>query len=75
MSTTPTPALAATSVVVPVSSPLHPAYPTWLEILLTALRAASAIGPAVVAVVNPQEAQVAAQLGTIASTSLSAVPQ
>lgn len=60
--------------VVPVSDPAHPSHSHWLEILLTALRAAVAIGPAVIAVTRPGDAQLAANLGQIAQAGLSTLP-
>jgi hypothetical protein len=58
--------------VVPVSDPAHPSHASWLDILLTALKAASSIGPAVVAVVDPGDAKLASDLGGIANASLDA---
>lgn len=60
---------------VPVSNPAHPSHSLWLEILLTALKAAIAIGPAVVAVSSPGNALLAAQLGAIANAGISVIPQ
>ena len=68
MSTTPTPLPVATTVV-PVTDPAHPSHRSWLRILLTVLEAATAIGPAVVAVTSPENAALAASLGKIALAS------
>jgi hypothetical protein len=53
--------------VVPVSDPAHPSHPSWLEILMTALRAATVIGPVVVEIVDPADAVLAQKLGQIAT--------
>ena len=64
----PTPAIAQpVTAVVPVSSPAHPSHAVWLDILTKILGAAIAIGPAVVAVVDPKDAALAAKLGAIAT--------
>lgn len=51
---------------VSVSDPAHPSHRDWLSILLKVLTAATAIGPAVVAVVDPKDAELANKLGGIA---------
>jgi len=53
---------------VPVSNPAHPSHGAWLQILLTALKAAVSIGPAVVAVVDPGDADLANKVGAIVGT-------
>lgn len=67
---TPTP----TPVSVPVSNPAHPSHRSWLDILLTVLKAATAIGPAVVTIVDPKDAQLAQQLGTLAGNVEAGLP-
>lgn len=59
------------TVSVPVSDPRHPSHQSWLQIILAALGAAIAIGPAVVAVVDPKDAALAGQLGSIAGAGVS----
>lgn len=58
---------------VPVSDPAHPSHPAWLDILLTTIKAATSIGPAVVAIVDPGDAKLAADLGGVAGAAIDAV--
>lgn len=51
---------------VPVTDPAHPSHLSALEIFLAALRFATAIGPAVVSVADPQDAALAEEIGQIA---------
>lgn len=59
---------------VPVSDPLHPSHPSWLEILLISLKAATAIGPAVVTIISPENADLANKLGAVATAAESGIP-
>ena len=61
------------TVTVPVSDPAHPSHVNWLQIIMAALTAATSIGPAIVAVVDPADAPLADGLGKIASTGIAAV--
>ena len=61
------------TITVPVSDPAHPSHRSWLEILLTSLRLAAQIGPAVVAVVDPGDANLANKLGAITSQTLDGI--
>ncbi len=56
------------TVTVPVSDPAHPSHASWLEIMLLAIRMASAIGPVVVSIVDPKDAAEAGQLGAVVGT-------
>ena len=59
---TPTPSTTT----VPITNPAHPQYSVW-QILLKVLEVASAIGPAVVTIVDPKDAALATQLGNLSS--------
>lgn len=59
------------TVSVPVTDPRHPSHQSWLQILLSVLTAAIAIGPAVVATVDPKDADLANRLGAIAGAGVS----
>lgn len=58
---------------VPVSDPAHPSHASWREILLRAVTAATAIGPAVVAIVDPGDAKLASDLGGLAGAAIEGI--
>lgn len=62
-------------VVVPVSSPAHPSHKAWLDILLKVIAAATMIGPAVIEMVDPKDAALAAEIGTIVQTATAGIVQ
>lgn len=66
--------MTPTTVTVPVSDPAHPSHTSWLEIIMTALRAATIIGPAVVTIVSPANAQIAQSLGSLAGSVENQIP-
>jgi hypothetical protein len=60
---------------VPVSNPAHPSHVDWLAIIRKALEAAITIGPAVVTIVDPKDAQLAQQLGNVAAAAEDVITQ
>ncbi len=66
--------MKTTTMEVPVSHPAHPAHKDWLHIIMTSLTLATMIGPAVVEIVDPQDAALANKLGQVAAAAESAVP-
>lgn len=66
------PPTAPVTKVVTASDPTHPSHSKWWSIMqgvLVALKMAESIGPAVVTVVDPGDAKLAQQLGTIATAA------
>ena len=61
---------APQTAVVSAADPRHPKHFDWLKIL----QAASAIGPVVVAIVSPENAAMANQLGQVATSVLTPKP-
>ena len=61
---------APQTVSVPAADPRHPRHFDWLAIL----QAAAAIGPVVVAIVSPENASMANQLGQVATSVLTPKP-
>lgn len=59
---------------VPVSDPAHPSHSSWLEILLAITKAATAIGPVVVGIVSPGNADLANKLGAVATIAENQIP-
>jgi hypothetical protein len=57
---------------VPVSDPSHPSHASALSIIMKALEFAIAIGPVVVAIADPADAQLAKSFGAIAAAGLAA---
>lgn len=58
-----------------VSDPAHPSHASWLEILMKILTAATAIGPAVVHIVDPKDGELADKVQDVALKAEGALAQ